>query len=101
MTSKKDRRHSGYVSPTITISKKDLVRYDLFIDYFYDDWTNYRDGFRDWYRDFKTIKGVRKGNNSGFEEQVDMRIRMNRKQEKLLLRRKLRKYTWNIRNLYK
>ena len=96
MVSKKDRRHSGYISPENTVSKKDLIEYNLFIDDFYDDWVNYRDGFRDWYRDSKTIKNVRKRSNSNFQEPLDKRIRMNKKQEKLILRRKLRKY--HIRN---
>lgn len=32
MITKKDRRHSGYVAPNPTISKKDLIKFDLFIN---------------------------------------------------------------------
>ncbi len=85
MVTKKDRRHSGYVSPQATISQKELIENDLFIDEFYDDWENYRDGFRDWFGDFKKIKNI-KGNK--WSSCIEKRIQMNKKQEKLLLRRK-------------
>ncbi len=85
---RKKRRHSGYRSPNATVSKKDLVRYDLVIDTFYDDWCDYRDGLRDRFSDFKKIKKVipRWLN----EELRIKRIRMNMKQ-KYLLRRRVKK----------
>ncbi|MGV8172043.1 MAG: hypothetical protein ACP5OA_05100 [Candidatus Woesearchaeota archaeon] len=88
MYTKKDRRHRGYVSPIGTVSKKDLIKYDLFINDFYDDWEDRRDGFRDWYRDFKMIKNIQKRAD---DESVNKRLRMNKKQEKLLKIRKARK----------
>jgi|ETNmetMinimDraft_2_1059921.scaffolds.fasta_scaffold90158_2 hypothetical protein len=91
MKTKKQRRHSGYVSPRATISKKNVIRYELFINTFYDDWQNYRDGFRDWFRDFKKIKKVHRGFRSFNEELIKKRIQMNLKQKRLLRRRRIRK----------
>jgi len=88
MVTRKDRRHSGYVTPQATISKKDLIENDLFIDDFYDDWEDYRDGLRDWFRDFKKIKRVK---DKHWNHLFDKRIRMNMKQQKLLRRRKARR----------
>jgi hypothetical protein len=95
---KKDRRHSGYVSPTSTISKNELLQYDLFIDDFYDDWEDSRDGYRDWYKDFKLIKKIflkpyRK-------DMMEKRLIMNKKQIRLLKRREIRKNLRNFRKLY-
>ncbi len=88
MVTKKDRRHSGYVTPRATVSKKDLEEYDLVIDCFYDDWLNYRDGFRDWFRDFKLIKRIdSKVKCRVYPELIEKRLRMNLKQRMLLKRR--------------
>ena len=88
MVTKKDRRHTGYVTPQATVSKKDLEKFDLFISPFYDDWEDYRDGFRDWFRDFKLIKRIH-GNLRCrvYPELVEKRLRMNLKQKMLLKRR--------------
>jgi len=91
MVTKKDKRHSGYVTPRATVSFKDLKKYDLFINDFYDDWTDYRDGFRDWFKDFKLIKKIKFGQFSYNPETVAKRLKMNKKQNILLRRRKLRK----------
>ena len=89
MVSKKDRRHSGYVTPRLTISKKDLIKYDPFINSFYDDWMNHRDGLRDRISDFKKIKKIHHKKSRFFnEEMIEKRIKMNLKQNKLLKRRK-------------
>ena len=91
MATQKDRRHSGYVTPKTIISKKELIKNDLFINQFYDEWNNYRDGFRNWFGDFKKIKKInaryRKFNKLLYEK----RVRMNKKQKKLLQIRKSRK----------
>ncbi len=93
MVTRKDRRHSGYVTPRATIARKDLEKYDLAIEEFYDDWEDYRDGFRDWFRDFKKIKKIRRGRHARYNgELIGKRIKMNRKQKKLQGRRELRKY---------
>lgn len=90
MVTKKDKRRSGYVTPAATISKKELLKNDLFIEPFYDDWEDYRDGMRDWFRDFKQIK-------TGCQvkwwspELAEKRMQMNQKQKKLLQRRKARR----------
>ncbi|MFH0869891.1 MAG: hypothetical protein V1866_02440 [archaeon] len=92
MVTNKDRRHDGYVTPRSTVSKEELVKYNIFIDAFYDDWENYRDGFRNRFKDFKTIKQVRYGKSKRFSSELfAKRIRMNLKQKKLLKRRMLRK----------
>ena len=91
MVTKKDRRHSGYVTPKATISKHDLFREDLFINEYYDEWNNYRDGFRDWFRDFKSIKNVNPIRLKFNDQLYNKRIKMNQKQKKLLKRRKCRK----------
>jgi hypothetical protein len=91
MVSKKDRRHNGYVTPSLTISSAELVRYDLFVDTFYDDWEDYRNSYRDWFRDFKTIKKIQYRKSKSFNNELfEKRIRMNLKQKKLLKRRKFR-----------
>ena len=95
MATKKDRRHSGYITPRATISRKEQIENDLFIDDFYDEWTNYRDGMREWFRDFKKIKTLdircRKFNSCLFEK----RMQMNKKQKRLLRIRKARKFQRN------
>lgn len=90
MVTQKDRRKNGYSTPLATVSKKGLIENDLFINPVYDDWDDYRDGFRDWFRDFKKIKKIgccRKH----YGEIYDKRIRMNKKQKRLLKIRKARK----------
>jgi hypothetical protein len=48
MVSKKDRRKSGWYTPTSTIklNKKEIVEQCLEPQIEYDDWSNWRDGFR-------------------------------------------------------
>ncbi|MAE12984.1 hypothetical protein CMO92_00325, partial [Candidatus Woesearchaeota archaeon] len=79
------------MSPRQTIPKKELIKNDLFIDSFYDDWEDCRDGFRDWFSDFKTIKKIKRGINFFNDELYQKRIRMNTKQKMLLTRRKVRR----------
>ena len=82
MRTRKDRRHSGYITPKLTIPKASLYNEDLCINPFYDDWINYRDGQRDWFSDFKKIKKVALKH---FDEQMhDKRDKMNKKQKRLL-----------------
>ncbi len=91
MATQKDRRHSGYVTPKTIISKKELIKNDIFINPFYDEWNNYRDGFRDWFGDFKKIKNICGRYAHCNIESYNKRIRMNLKQKRLLKRRKIRK----------
>lgn len=88
MAKKRRARKSGYVTPFLTVSKKNLMSEDLFVNRFYDDWEDYRDGFRDWYKDFKQIKKIHP--RIGSEERVNIRISMNKKQKILTKRRKKR-----------
>lgn len=98
MVTKKDRRKSGYITPDLTISKKDLIKYDLFVDPFYDDWRDYRDGFRDFISDFKKIKRTCRTRGKYLcEEVLKKRIRMNLKQKKLLKRRQAKKIMGKLR----
>ncbi len=87
MVTKKDRRHSGYVTPSPAIPVKYLVKYDLFLTPFYDEWENYRDGLRDWYGDFKLIKKI--GQLKRYSTELhEKRMCMNIKQKKLIERRR-------------
>ena len=90
MVTKKDRLHSGYVTPKLVIPKKEFIKENLFLNPLYDEWENYRDGFRDWYSDFKLIKKI-SGRSYGFNKELyEKRIYMNKKQKMLLKRRKVR-----------
>ena len=40
MVQKRWKRKSGYVTPNLTIPKKELIKNDLFVNQFYDDWNN-------------------------------------------------------------
>jgi hypothetical protein len=91
MVTKKDRRHSGYVTPRATVSKQDLFRDNHFINEYYDPWNDYRDGQRDWFSDFKSIKNVNSNRFKRNEGLYIKRIHMNLKQKKLLIIRKKRK----------
>ncbi|MBI2657138.1 hypothetical protein HYX08_00415 [Candidatus Woesearchaeota archaeon] len=87
MVTQKDRRKNGYATPLATVSGKALVENDLFINPIYDDWDDYRDGFRD----FKKIKNIDCSYRKYYDELYDKRMRMNKKQKKLLRIRKARK----------
>ncbi|MBI5066160.1 hypothetical protein HZA97_08045 [Candidatus Woesearchaeota archaeon] len=90
MARKKCKRKSGYVTPDLVISKKNLVKFDLFVNPEYNDWCDYRDGFRDWFSDFKKIKKIHKGFNCFNEKFVETRRKMNKKQKKLIRIRRTR-----------
>lgn len=44
---RKDRRHNGRKYPHCPYPQKLLDQLGIFIDYYWDDWLEYRDGFRD------------------------------------------------------
>jgi len=88
MVKSKDRRHSGWYTPTATCSPKELKANNLEIVECYDDWSNYRDSMRDWYRDFKMIKRIHPRRRWS---DTSVREAMNKKQERLLKRRQRRK----------
>ncbi|MFT4310026.1 MAG: hypothetical protein ACMXYC_00155 [Candidatus Woesearchaeota archaeon] len=84
---KRWKRKSGYVTPSLVISKKALIHNNLFINRIYSDWNDWRDGFRDWFKDYKTIKKIPKclSKLHGYEK----RIVMNRKIiKKMIIRKK-------------
>lgn len=91
MATQKDRRKSGYSTPWATISKKALMENYLFINFLYDDWDNYRDGFRDWFRDHKKIKKIDSSYRKFNDYLYYKRIYMNMKQKRLLKIREARK----------
>jgi len=67
-----------------------LEQEGLFLSPFYNDWVDWRDGMRDWYRDYKLIKNVvRKRWN---QDLVAERETRNKKQKRLLRRRKRKKF---------
>ena len=87
--SSKDRRHDGWVTPTLTIKAKhkEIVTECLEPQPFYDDWNNYRDGMRDWRRDRTKIKPWSLLRELGDKDL----IQNNYKLQKLLKRRIARK----------
>lgn len=96
---KRWKRKSGYVTPDLAISKKDLIKYDLFINTFYDDWSDYRDGFRDFISDFKKIKKINIARGKYLcEKVIERRICMNLKQKRLLKRRQAKKTMEKLRD---
>lgn len=110
---KKLRRHSGWVIPnsTIHMPKKWIIDHCLEPQPYWDDWVERRDGMRDYLSDWKKIKNVEHKchcpDRDLFEREglvlrlmglipylcsvCDLRIRMNRKQKKLLEIRRARK----------
>tara|TARA_Y100000310_G_C20242813_1_gene605420 strand:+ start:179 stop:466 length:288 start_codon:yes stop_codon:yes gene_type:complete len=90
MARKKWKRKSGYVTPNLTIPKKELIKNDLFLNPFYDEWNDWRDGMRDWFSDYKLIKKIDCGFKKIYNSSYEKRIKMNHKQKKLLKRRKAR-----------
>ncbi len=91
MATRKDRRHCGYSTPWNTISRKNLIENDLYINDLYNEWNNYRDGMREWFGDFKKIKDIDMGYKRFNRHLFEKRMRMNRKQKILLMVRKARK----------
>lgn len=66
------------------------MKYDLFLNPVYDDWEDWRDGMRDWFGDNKLIKKVTARMKRAYGDHYEKRMRMNRKQKRLLQRRKAR-----------
>ena len=87
---KKDKRHSGWVTPRPTIPLKVLHAEDLFIDKFYDDWEDYRDGQRNITGDrtkFKKNSILRKMITWMDDNTINMLRRNNMKLKRHLKRR--------------
>ena len=78
------------------LSKKEMLENDLFLEDFYDDWEDYRDGMRDKFGDFKKIKSVHPRYKRHNPELYKKRLERNRKQRKLLSIRKARKNMLNL-----
>jgi hypothetical protein len=97
MTSKKDRRHSGYVSPASTIKakRKEIIDNCIEPQDFYSEWDNYRDGQRDYYRDNKKIKKTINKYKKELSSYEIKRIKYNEKNQKMLKIRKAKKIMFN------
>lgn len=91
MVSLKDRRNSGRYTPRTNISRKELIENNIEIPIEYSDWRDHRDGLRDWYRDGKMIKTIQIKYHRWINGYDIKRAALNKKQEKLLQRRKIRK----------
>jgi len=90
MVTKKDRRHSGRITPIATISKKSLLENNLAIEMFYDEWKNYRDGQRNFYKDNKKLKNIKQ--NLKYNNDILEKIkRINKKLKRMIKIRKARK----------
>ena len=91
-SNKKKRRHDGYSTPIATIPIYELKnpKSDIFINEYYDDWENYRDGFRNIYEDYKSLKRlpIRYLERT---ESGQIRLKMNDKIKRQLQIRKAKK----------
>ena len=86
VTSVKDRRHSGRVSPICYGAKKEiLIEEGIEPLDFWDDWQDYRDGFRGC-KDRKMIRSE----HAHFADYLNVK-KWNKKLRLLMLRRKARK----------
>ena len=87
MISKKDRRHSGRVSPRLIkgIKQKELINEGLEPQEYWDEWKDYRDGFR-YNKDRKHLRS----RFMTFAENLNVK-KWNRKLKRLILRRRARK----------
>ncbi len=102
---KKDRRHSGWVTPstTLKLKRKEIIDNCLEPQIFYDDWNNYRDSFRHWYKDRSKLKKYLIKYHSHIEEncKICTKIRQdNFKIKKLLKIRKAKKliYKYQVKS---
>jgi len=92
MARKRWKRKSGYVTPKLTIKRKQLEQNNLFLNPSYNDWEDWRDSQRDLFRDFKLIKNFNEKEYPFYSKEIiKKRLRMNLKQIKLKIRRKNRK----------
>ena len=77
VASKKDRRHSGWITPVLTADPEVLKEesLDLNLDY-YSDWDNYRDGQRN--GTDQTLMGSRTANAGKLKRQERIRAARRR-----------------------
>lgn len=98
MKSRKERRHSGRVTPQTTIKNmkfSDINKQCLEPQEFWDDWQDYRDGQRNWISDGKKIKlndnELKQAHQKLQVPALKKRLERNLKNKKLLKIRKVRK----------
>ncbi|MEK6927314.1 MAG: hypothetical protein AABX11_02680 [Nanoarchaeota archaeon] len=91
---KKDRRHSGRVTPLLNkgIKKELLIEEGLEPQDYWDDWKDYRDGFRG-DKDRKMIRNE----NARWTKYFDVK-RWNKKLKGLISRRRVRKLKIKFQN---
>ena len=87
MKNRKDRRNSGRTYPHLTVSPRELRDNDLVITEYWNDWNDWRDGMR--FCPDNSL--IRKGRCWSVDpDEVE---KYNKKNKKLLNRRKLMKST--------
>ena len=79
----KSKRKSGYVNPNLSFSYKLIIQEDLFINRYWDDWCDYRDGFRDGSRDKTKIRKP----HTMFLDEIERKIQNRRLKNKLRIRK--------------
>ncbi len=84
--SRKNKKHSGRIYPQIFGSQKILDEEGIFVDYYWDDWENYRDGRRG----DLDIKKLRKKHGSFWQDPEEIK-EINKKIEKQLMIKKAKK----------
>ncbi|HIG96481.1 TPA: hypothetical protein HA249_06385 [Candidatus Woesearchaeota archaeon] len=92
---KKDRRHSGRVTPRTTLELKyqEIIQQVLEPQEYWDDWLDYRDGLR-YCKDRTKIRHIPLR-----DDQDNVIARYNAKNKRLVRRRKLRKRRQLFKNL--
>lgn len=91
---KKVRRHSGRVFPQLFAPQRKIEEEEIFVDYNYNDWKNYRDGMRDIIHD-KTKFIPFKKDNGWYNLSKEEIIKRNNKLKKEREIRKARKFVTN------
>ena len=101
MASRKDKKHSGWVTPRT--SKKGGMKYSEIIEEglepqdFYDEWASWKDGFRNWYVDASRFKkGMNKKKYNSYIKEWAKPNRINKKlMKELMIRKAIKKKKMN------
>jgi hypothetical protein len=89
--SKKDKRHSGRCYPKLFYPQRVLEENYIFVDWYWGDWVDYRDGFRD----CSDKNKLRKENGSYWDDMSDIK-RWNKKIKRQISIRKSKNYKFTI-----
>lgn len=85
----KQRRHSGRRYPKIFVPQRILDEEGIFVDYYWDDWVDVRDGFRD----NSDMTHLYKKRGSFWRDKEELK-KINEKQKKINERRFSKKKTF-------